>query len=597
MNNSCNYIGLFLARKSEGVYAFRVENNADIEESIISAILNNNGLITFQRDNNIDLNNCFKTYFVVHSVREFLSEQPERKEDVQDYCQMELLSKPNRCPILHIVPTDIFIQSLYRSKTPLNKKVPRSFQIIDNSIWNYFVPLYSVTYYYEKKDNNGDIVEEKEDVEWNILFHNAIDSIIKNYEKGLYSFPVTNEYADLNARLVSESFLSGSHAKGVSPIIFHSEGVMKYLIEKEFVKQRQTIDEILNQKWRILLVDDKANRSLLGDNEIVRENLWDSKLKIIKNLLEKQFNITFKMVQGEKRIISSCIEIEYVEDLESAKDAIKKSKYKRDSQQKEKIFDIILLDYLLKENGTFNYGYDLLEDISDQKERDKYKIGPNNKFYFMFISAYSTAVYERLLAEGLNQSEKYWHVAVGACPTNTPQLFLYNLIKLMEKRLDDSHISDLSTKGIVDTVSRIFDSNSPRLEAGDSFQDIQNLQYHYRSILKSVEVLPKSKSVFETSGSVLMTNFIQNHIQLGALLEHLAQLIHITAFGTIRQWSEMWEEYLYFKSQLEKLLGYNIEIENKQRGYANDKMELQNRFEKMCCDIEEYIRKMKSSVI
>ena len=580
MNNSCNFVGLFLNRKSDGVYTFCIENNADIDKSIISAILNNNGLITFQRDNNIDIDNSPKIYLVVHSIREFLSEQPECKDDVQDYCQMQLLSVENRRPILHIVPTDIFIQSLYRSKTPLNKKVPRSFQIIDNSIWNYFVPLFPVTYYYEKKDDYGKIIEETKTVEWNKLFHDAIESIIQNHEKGLYKFPVTNEFADLNARLASESFLSGSHAEGVSPIIFHSEGVMKYLIEKEFVIQRQTIDEILNQKWRILLVDDKANKSLLGDEESIRENLWDSKLKIIKNLLEKQFNISFKMVEGEKRTISSCIEIEYVEDLESAKDAIKKSEYKRDSQKKEKFFDIILLDYLLKEKGTFNYGYDLLEDISDQKERDKYKIGPNDKFYFMFISAYSTAVYERLLAEGLNQSEKYWHVAVGACPTNTPNLFLYNLIKLMEMRLDDSGILKLSSDEIFKLINIIFyRSDFVRKRANALYQKVLSLQYHYRSILKDVEIpFDQNAGDFDSKGSVLMTNFIRKKINLGGMLEHLTQLVHLTAFGTVRQWPEMWEEYIYFKAMFEKQL---------------DDVNPKN-FNDLCHNIENYILELKS---
>ena len=60
--------------------------------------------------------------------------------------------------------------------------------------------------------------------------------------------------------------------------------------------------------------------------------------------------------------------------------------------------------------------------------------------------------------------------------------------------------------------------------------------------------IPSSGSVFDTRGSVLMTDFANSNPTLAGLLDHMANLVHITAFGTIRQWPEMWEEYLYFKA-------------------------------------------------
>lgn len=569
-----NYIGLIIKKAEEEKYKYSVEGNFDINKSIISAILKGNGLLSFDENDSINLDTGYKLYVVVHSVKEFLSGQPEKKDDVENYYQLKLFAQKECYPILHIIPTDIFLPSLYRPKVALNKKVPRSFQIIDNSIWNYSVPLFKTTYYYEK-DGREEVVE------WNKLFKDAIESIYKNHEKGLYKLPVTREYADLNARLASESFLSGSHSEGVSPIIFHSEGVMKYLIKKEFEIQRQTIKEIRDKKWRILLVDDKANTSML-DEEERRLDYWDTKLKIIMNLLEEQFYVKFHDTNGAKRFESECFALEYVEKLEYAKDALKKSKYKKNQQEKEKEYDIILLDYLLKEEGDIHYGYDLLEDISDDDERQKYNVGPVNKFYFMFISAYSTAVYERLLAEGLNQSEKYWHIAVGACPTNTPQLFLYNLIKLMEKRVDDANINDLSVHGILDTMGKIYNQKGLiRKNASEHYQDVQSYQYYYRTILKDYKVSLNNESIFDTEGSVLMTDFMNNNVNLGGLLEHMAQLVHLTAFGTIRQWQEMWEEYIYFKSQLaSQIKNWN-----------------QPKFKKLCRNIESYIMSLKNSAL
>ena len=41
--------------------------------------------------------------------------------------------------------------------------------------------------------------------------------------------------------------------------------------------------------------------------------------------------------------------------------------------------------------------------------------------------------------------------------------------------------------------------------------------------------------------------------EYGGLLEHLTHLVHLTAFGTARQWPEMWEEYLFFKNQFDSV--------------------------------------------
>lgn len=243
--------------------------------------------------------------------------------------------------------------------------------------------------------------------------------------------------------------------------------------------------------------------------------------------------------------------------------------------------------YQKKKNELIDNNDDLWYMVlNEQFKKDEYKIGPHGKIFFIFISAYSSAVYERLLAQGINQSEDYWFISVGACPTNTPQLFLYNLIKLMEKRLDDSGILKLSSDGIYKLINRIYlrkedapKKDSIRKRANAHYQEVLSLQYHYRSILRDVEIpFGNNSSTFATKGSVLMTDFIQNKINLGGMLEHLTRLVHLTAFGTIRQWQEMWEEYVYFKAQFEKQL---------------DEVSLDN-FNSLCQNIENYILELKS---
>ena len=56
--------------------------------------------------------------------------------------------------------------------------------------------------------------------------------------------------------------------------------------------------------------------------------------------------------------------------------------------------------------------------------------------------------------------------------------------------------------------------------------------------------------------------FIKKHMNYEGVLEHLTQLVYLTAFGTVRQWPEMWEEYQYIKSVLGKIDGVEIYIVN-----------------------------------
>lgn len=571
---------------------------------------------------------CVKSiWLVIHPIGDFLTGQRTEKGSDCPFFQ-NVLSDNEKCPIIHFATTDIFVNNLF-GRAPLHPLVPRLYQIIDNSIWNFYVPLLDLIYpdFIEgdiEIDNPKKGKQGKQ--EWTFLFRKALNCIDNNYKRGLYHLEVSHEYADLNARLVYESFLAGAHASGVAPFIFHSEGAIKRLIKREFnqvdrlYNLRPTTERIAKQNWRILLVDDRAKQGLgkKGEPNYVKEYIketednelpWNCKIVIIKHILKSHFCQFKNLVISQRKydepttpnemdIVTSKpnekngILIEYVETLEGAKTALKTKKY-----------DIILLDYLLdSSNGRVCYGYELLDDINrdyvssiKNKWNPKYKLGPHERLFFIFISAYSSAVYERLLAEGLNRSEKYWHIAVGACPTNTPKLFLYNLLKLMEKQLADSGVDKLSVQGIYNVVNRIFgrdpndiDANKPvRYRANKYYQEVLDMHYLYHKMLKDVQFPSGNNSIFDTKGSVLITNFISKNTNLGGLLEHLTQLVHLTAFGTVRQWPEMWEEYIYFKAQ------FDIE-QFKKCGSATENYE--QKFNQLCIDIENHIIQLKSDV-
>lgn len=547
-NNVNNRITVNAYQKDNKLKYFIEDTGFKLSDSILSVFIAEN-----QKPSNEEVQ-TYPFEVVIHSAKDLLRGQASTSDAVYSFGQESFLTKGtpqvHKNPIIHISLTDAFVESMYiiERSVSLPTNVPRAYQIMNSSIWNFLVPL------------SDEVIIRGLKRKCKYIFEHAVKNICKNYDRGLYRLAVAKEYADFNARLILESYLSGSHASGVSPINFHSEDVIESIIYKDINAHDIKIHDIMNQKWRFLLVDDKASQPMDTDEETnlagVGNLPWNCKCTIIFNNLKTLFGdrIIFHKYNTPQITVpeNTAILIDYVENLDDAKDALKKNKY-----------DIILLDYLLnEESGGIRYGYDILNDIYSDVDNKRssetilqtYKNGPDKHFFFMFISAYADAVYRRLLSDGINLSENYWYISTGACPTNTPQLFRYNLLKMMNKRIDDSGIINLSIDSIYDLVYNIFDNKDKnenvRKRAHANYHDVLSLQYYFRNILLDVEFPKDNSSVFYTNESVLMTNFCYNNINLGGMLEHLEQLIHLIAFGTVRQWPELWEEYLYFKAQL-----------------------------------------------
>lgn len=586
---------LFFLKRDDGKFFFVFESTAEADRPLLlSYLLGNDDFLEAVGDIINDVKeHGYPVLLMLHSAEELLQGQSRKIEGFPFGQELLADSGGNidtpKIPIIHISLTDLFVDSLFGTD-PLPILVPRSYMVMDNSIWNYLVPLSDIYYIHNLPEYNRMKEEDKkfvrETVSLKERFFGAVESIYRNYEKGLYYLKVAKEYADLNARLVHEDYLSGAHASGVSPFIFHSEGTTRQLLMRESRSKDDEkpkpgekyqvgsmIDRIKQHKWRILLLDDKADSPMDTDGNERNLNAsgkWNTKCQIINNILQYQLEL-----KDNELVCRPCLEelkdnkclpknddivddkgviivIEYAQSFIVAQKALKNRQY-----------DLLLLDYLLNESsGETRYGYELLEDIyRDQGEKSK-KDGDDYKFikgdkhhrlYCMFISAYSSAVHDRLLAEGLNQSEKYWFINIGACPTNTPQLFLYNLLKLMDKRLDDCGVDDLTTMGIFKMMSKIFteSNNQIRVNSSNLYYEVLDLQRQYRGVLSAASNYDEN-SPFDGAGSVLMSHFIYNNAHLGGLLEHIGQLVHLAAYGTIRQWPEMWEEYVYFHSQFDE---------------------------------------------
>ena len=422
-----------------------------------------------------------------------------------DFFHQEIFSERNgnKVPIIHVLTGE-----------NLKCDNPRYINIADSSIWNHLV--------YRDTQN----LEQ-----FKVDFAEAVNQILEIYRAHYYSLDIAHEYANLNARLVQQAYIEGkNHGEKMCPFLFHSENKMRHRIEGEGLVQKR--DAIKKHKWRFLLLDDKYSKYLHSHEEGVNVNKG--------MILQERLN---HILGGQNYIL---------EFAESVKEA--KTKIGMEGSGQGRKYDVIFLDYLLENH----YGYELLEAISKKCDPIEVKqtlvqsypeyVGPFGRLFFMFTSAFTTAVSERLVLEGMNRSKDYWYIGEGACPTNTPHLFDYFLINILDKRLQDTGISDLSPENVYNLMYEIFrpmvgnKDTSVRKRANNLYQKVLSLQYHYHRLLDDVD---------PNHGSELATKFVMSHTHLGGLLEHLVQLVHITAYGSVRQWPEMWEEYLYCKAQFD----------------------------------------------
>ena len=491
-------------------------------------------------------------YYYPFRIALYYTKNIDQRAVVKDFFQSKLIGKqgetdiPDRefSPIIHVLQDEnndereVFFEQTYQNRHP---NVSRFRAIADSSIWNYFLT----------KDSDFDLF---------------VDEIYENYQKCYYNLRVAEEYADLNARLTANAELyvnplapsTNGHAKDVSAFLFHSERKLLRKLQESDVQE--SIKNIKKYKWRFLLVDDHANEKMSSASEDLPT---PTKLSII------EFNLV-KLLQLEPtEALKDIIQIDCVTTIDDAKKALKAKKY-----------EIVLLDYLLGNRGNSKsereYGFELLKSIKNticpnntiiENENEKpfeFKMGPNNRLFFMFISAFTTAVNERLLSEGWLRSEPYWYIGEGACPVNTPYLFQYRLLHIMQKRMKDmglvkwSNVNENIEKQASDNtdiymnlVKDIYTGDGVRKKANEKFQDVLDLLYHYKGLLRDTDM--PSDNVFDSAESVLATNFVMNHMDYEGVLEHLTQLVYLTAFGTVRQWSEMWEEYQYIKSYLGRI--------------------------------------------
>ncbi len=541
-------------------------------------------------------------------------------------------SRTNIEPIIHVTPFDIWSKTLSCDDNTIMNFAARYTKIIDSSICNFYTPI-----------------EPSVDVTLCITrLKNIIDSIIEHYNNNRYALHIVAEQSDYYARVIKESYLEGSaHSSYVSPFVFHSEQETCALLNKELVETKILDDTgklevdsnkvAFKSKFRILLLDDHANVSMRTAGAGKESDRYEykidestklcdhGKLKIIIDNIHSIFpNVNIAWGVPSPDDINNCnnnpicsiwnytnsestdfsIAIVCVRSVEDAKIALKHSR-----------FDLVLLDYLLdtnKEKGGREYSYELLRYIYEHRSEKEYvnvknlngieekvpnekyiPAGPLSKFYFMHISAFSTAIAERLQEQGLVYSAKYWHIGRGACPTNTPNLFLFYFFKLMEKRYSEMLFDeDYKIEGntLIDLLKAIFKDNNSHVKtySSSNFNALLNLRSKYDKM--KYDTYPEefyskkditAEKILNRRGSLLVYSLfpdIQHYSN--SFWEHIQHLIYLFANGTMRQWPEMYEEYIFVRERL-------IAAENT--------LEIPTKEERPSYLIEQYIIQLKNA--
>lgn len=396
----------------------------------------------------------------------------------------------------------------------------RHFKALDSSIWNYSV-----------------VADDKEQLK------SVLERIFHNWEEKLYLLEHSLEYADLKARLARDSYIVGdAHGNDIRPFIFHSESdARKTLVEKLKNEKRLTRDGekfCSGFRWRFLLLDDHACTPL--SSKTVTDG--PSKLDVIVDRLLSinDIKLTYRNSMGGWSYKSNSsastndneydIAIDYVTSIDEMMKKLENGRY-----------DIILLDYLLgrvTETHQREYSYDIFKKIRGY-------IGPFGRPFFMFISSYVYAIQERLEAEHIYRNDSRWFIGRGACPLNTPEIFLLNLHQIMKRRIDDFRVFDLNS--VLGDKSKEVD-----ILMRNSFGDLLKFIERFDTVIDNdLSATSKGKDGKE---SVLARSIIEKYglVSDKSFWEHLRHLCYMIAYEPRNRWPEWWEEYVYIRGSLPK---------------------------------------------
>ncbi len=268
---------------------------------------------------------------------------------------------------------------------------------------------------------------------------------IKLYcQLGMYNTVVARENLDLMVRTLRQNFISelnsgrgGGHAKDITPYLYHSESRLRKQAQVKYEELKEHLDSSVGKPiWRCLLVDDHTDIKLTPYTDKAITNSVHVLLKQLLNGISEKatlrdFQSYFKFVYRTEADLS----VNYIEF------ALKMIK---NIEKEEDGFELIILDYLLKQGGdakSKEKGTDLLIKLNDKEKNIAGKClyrGPSDRFWIIPLTAHSTAFQDELIVQGMPHYDKDWCIAEGADLVLTPNKFLWMLLSTLNIQLKES---------------------------------------------------------------------------------------------------------------------------------------------------------------
>jgi len=120
---------------------------------------------------------------------------------------------------------------------------------------------------------------------------------------------------------------------------------------------------------------------------------------------------------------------------------------------------------------------------------------------------------------------------------------------------------------LLDLLLEIYGENKkPREQAIRLFNPLLKLRLNYDNLKYDVcdsKTECRKKLQLQNASALITSLFPDIPYYNNAFWEHIMHLVYLTAFGTIRQWHDMWEEFMLIKPYLQEAKSVNKKIKDR----------------------------------
>ncbi len=454
----------------------------------------------------LEKNLSMVTQYFRHTCR---PEKGIEKLDAVDYQPILCIGTED---IMHLYEHDK--EDAYQRTLELDHRV----KYLDSSIWNRYLPIDTI-------DENADPFEDR--------LKDMLLKFVNWHQDHLYDTVPAVATLEFQTRMLLHSFISRVGEKGhnelVHPFKFHSESRMEEKcleLEKFFDAPRegQSLKQAL--RWNLLLVDDQGEKkslSFVGKINYGEKKEINKKQLIEKILFQNGIQHEITPPDDDHKIIDEMLE-------------------KMKLGENGRVFDILLLDYLLGDNGEQEreYGHEFLIKLNNN---EKVRRGPFGRHWIFPISSFPHAFYDKLVQLGINYFTNWWHLSHGGDPICTPELFRYNLLGFMKQQVCVCYYDAETLKKLISRYHYLEDIDMWAAAVSRMIQHIQA----YRDQLK--RLVDKSADETHHGLSAGLLNFFKGQKTISKFENKFESIINQIIDG--KDWHEIEKNIKQFNASLQ----------------------------------------------